>query len=140
MTPVFSQLFESVPDALLVVGRDGRIELANENAERLFGYASGQLSGLSVEELVPAGARERHRGHRERYMHQPRVRPMGGANMTLVGQRRDGQHFPVEIALSGLPFQRLGVPQQHQTVRGSSGFHRRLRVRLDRFPSPDSLA
>lgn len=100
--PVFSQLFESVPDALLVVGRDGRIELANENAERLFGYASGQLSGLSVEELVPAGVRERHRGHRERYMSQPRVRPMGGANMTLVGQRRDGQQFPVEIALSPL--------------------------------------
>ena len=102
MIPVFSQLFESVPDALLVVGRDGRIELANENAERLFGYASGQLNGLSIEELVPAGARERHRGHRERYMHQPRVRPMGGANMTLVGQRRDGQQFPVEIALSPL--------------------------------------
>ena len=99
---MFSQLFESVPDALLVVGRDGRIELANENAERLFGYAPGQLGGLSVEELVPVGVRERHRGHRERYIQQPRVRPMGGANMTLVGQRRDGQQFPVEIALSPL--------------------------------------
>jgi GAF domain-containing protein len=27
---------------------------------------------------------------------------MGGANMTLIGQRRDGQQFPVEIALSPL--------------------------------------
>ena len=38
--------YESVPDALLVVGRDGSIEFANLHAARLFGYEPGQLVGV----------------------------------------------------------------------------------------------
>jgi hypothetical protein len=48
---------------------------------------------------MPTEAHEAHRGHRSRYMDAPRVRPMG-AGQELVGQRRDGTQFPVEIALS----------------------------------------
>ncbi|KXU98390.1 hypothetical protein AB839_03110 [Stenotrophomonas sp. DDT-1] len=102
MALVFPQLFESVPDALVVVDETGRIALANQQAERLFGYPVGALSGLTIEHLIPEDARARHRSHRSRYMQSPRVRPMGGAGMALVGQRRDGAQFPVEIALSPL--------------------------------------
>ena len=97
---MFPQLFDSVPDALIIVDEQGRIVMANQNAERLFGYPAQGLSGLTVEDLVPEGARDRHRAHRADYMQHSRVRPMGSANMTLIGQRRDGQQFPVEIALS----------------------------------------
>src|SRR5687768_15064984 len=99
---MFPQLFESVPDALIIVGQDGSILSANGNATRLFGYPDGGLAGLTVEDLVPEDVRERHRGYRQGYMEQPRVRPMGSGAMTLVGRRRDGQRFPVEIALSPL--------------------------------------
>jgi PAS domain S-box-containing protein len=93
-------LFESIPDALLIVDGTGTIVRANGNAHALFGYAPGALKDLPVESLVPTDARERHRKHRAGYMANPRVRPMGMANMTLSGQRFDGQQFPVEIALS----------------------------------------
>lgn len=93
---------EAVPDALVVVDEHGRIAAANRQAEQLFGYAPGELSGLPVESLMPEGARERHHAHRNGYMAASRVRPMGGSGMALVGQRRDGQQFPVEIALSPL--------------------------------------
>ena len=99
---IFPQLFESVPDALVVVGADGRIVMANRHAARLFGYDDGGLVGRPIEDLVPEHVRERHRGYRDGYMRQPRVRPMGAGGMTLVGRRRDGQEFPVEIALSPL--------------------------------------
>ncbi|WP_246373190.1 PAS domain S-box protein [Marilutibacter spongiae] len=99
---ILPQVLESVPDALVIVDRAGCIVLANQNAERLFGYPAGGLTGLSVEDLVPVDARDRHRAHRDDYMRHPRVRPMGSGGMTLVGQRRDGQQFPVEIALSPL--------------------------------------
>lgn len=102
MARVFPQLFESVPDALIVVDESGRIVLANQQAERLFSYSSGSLTGLAIEDLIPEDARARHRSHRSRYMQSPRIRPMGGAGMALVGQRRDGAQFPVEIALSPL--------------------------------------
>ncbi len=95
-------LFDLVPDALVLVDGAGRIVRANANAERLFGYPPQGLDALEIEQLIPAGMRERHRGHRAAYMREPRVRPMGGANMNLVGQRRDGRQFPVEIALSPL--------------------------------------
>ena len=50
----------SIPDAVLVVGRDGSIVSANEHAERLFGFERGKLVGLSIEALVPERYRQRH--------------------------------------------------------------------------------
>lgn len=97
---MFPQLFDSVPDALIVVDSGGRIVIANPQAERLFGYPSHGMEGLRVETLMPQGVRERHRGHRAKYMDNPRIRPMGDTGQALTGQRRDGQQFPVEIALS----------------------------------------
>lgn len=96
----FAALFEAVPDALVLVDGSGRITRVNSHAERLFGYPPGTLTGLQIEVLIPETARERHRAHRANYMANPRVRPMGDSDQALVGQRRDGHQFPVEIALS----------------------------------------
>ncbi|QCW24934.1 PAS domain S-box protein [Lysobacter enzymogenes] len=96
----FADLFEAVPDALLLVDGEGRIVQANAQAERLFGYAPGALLRLPVEALIPAAARERHRRYREHYMAKPHVRPMGVTGQSLIGLRPDGTQFPVEIALS----------------------------------------
>jgi PAS domain S-box-containing protein len=96
------QLLETVPDAMIVVDDKGVITLANQQAEQLFGYPSQGLAGISVEDLMPSDSRDRHRAHRAGYVAAPRIRSMGGAGMTLVGQRRDGAQFPVEIALSPL--------------------------------------
>ena len=99
---MFPQLFETVPDALIVVDDKGLITLANHQAEQLFGYPEQGMVGVRVEQLMPEAARERHRAHRASYVAAPRIRPMGGAGMALVGQRKDGAQFPVEIALSPL--------------------------------------
>ncbi len=99
---MFPQLFEMVPDALIVVDDRGMIVLANHQAERLFGYPDGALTNVELELLMPKSARERHRMHRDNYMENPRTRPMGDSNMALTGQRLDGQQFPIEIALSPL--------------------------------------
>jgi len=99
---MFPQLFETVPDALIVVDGTGRITLANQQAERLFGYRRQELTGQQIEQLMPEGVRERHHAHRAGYMASSRIRPMGGSGMALIGQRKDGEQFPVEIALSPL--------------------------------------
>ena len=96
---LFRALFETAPDAMIVTDARGVIVLANAHAERMFGYGSGMLSGLQVEALLPAAARQAHVAHRTHYMAHPRVRPMGAGN-ELVGVRADGQSFPVEIGLS----------------------------------------
>ncbi len=94
-------LFGAHPDALLLVGADGRIANANPAAERLLGYAKDELHGLEVDALVPSAVRARHAGLRQSYAAAPRARPMG-VQMELAARRKDGSEVMVEIALSPL--------------------------------------
>lgn len=98
---LFRGLLESAPDAIVIVDERGRIEILNGQAERLFGYERSELIGRPVETLVPADRREAHAGHRRRYTADARTRPMG-IGMDLLGERKDGVRFPVEISLSPL--------------------------------------
>ena len=44
-----SDFLEAAPDAMVVVGPDGRIRLVNGQAERVFGYNRRELVGELVE-------------------------------------------------------------------------------------------
>lgn len=95
----FGDLLESMPDGILMVDKAGRIVHSNSQAERLFGYQSGELRGCPIEQLLPARFRGMHADHRSGYFEQPRTRTMG-MGLELYGLRKDGKEFPVEISLS----------------------------------------
>ena len=67
----------------------------------MFGYGHAELTGSSIERLVPSDLQAAHRGHRAGYARAPAARPMG-AGALLAGLRKDGTTFPVEISLSPL--------------------------------------
>jgi len=92
-------LLPSSRDAIVVVGRDGRITLANSQAERLFGYTRKELIGMAVETLVPERFRDFHGAHRDSFFAGPGARPMH-TGVVVYGRRRGGSEFPAEIALS----------------------------------------
>jgi PAS domain S-box-containing protein len=97
----FRDLLESTPDGIVMANPTGHIVIANSQAERLFGYESGELRGKSVDTLLPERYRQAHVGHRSNYFLQPRKRAMG-SGLDLAGLRKDATEFPIEISLSPL--------------------------------------
>ncbi|WP_127090634.1 PAS domain-containing sensor histidine kinase [Aquabacter cavernae] len=97
----FRDLFELMPDAIVVLNATGRIVLVNTQAEELFGYPRGALLGEPVERLLPERLRTAHFAHRSDFSRHPRVRAMG-IGLDLHGLRADGVEIPVDVSLSPL--------------------------------------
>jgi PAS domain S-box-containing protein len=95
----FMGLLESAPDAMVIAGSDGRIQMVNAQTEWIFGYKRDEIIGKEVEILIPERFHNKHTGHRNGYVEHPKVREMG-VGMELFGKRKDGSEFPVEISLS----------------------------------------
>jgi len=92
-------LFKYATEGIIISDRAGTIVKANPSAERLFGYAEGELIGLVIENLVPTRFHKRHVHDRTAFNEQPHSRSMG-KNMDLFARRKDESEFPVEISLS----------------------------------------
>ena len=95
----FRQVVELAPNAMVMIGREGLIEMVNAQAERVFGYERADLLGKHVEMLVPERFRGNHPGLRNSFFSGPVSRPMG-AGRDLYALKRDGSEFPVEIGLN----------------------------------------
>jgi len=79
----------------------GEMVLINSQAMKMFGYDREELLGQPVEMLLPERFRGKHAGHRAKYQASPHVRPMGDG-LKLLGLRKNGEEFPVEVSLSQL--------------------------------------
>ena len=94
-------ILETAADGIMTIDERGMIDSANPAAERIFGYEAGELIGLNVRMLMP----EPDHGGRES---QPAVLfhdGMGGligVDREVVGKRKDGSLFPMEISVSEL--------------------------------------
>ncbi|NJD89291.1 MAG: PAS domain S-box protein [Betaproteobacteria bacterium] len=93
---------DRLPLAMILSGTDGRIALANEQANAMFGWPRGSLVGEPLDSLIPERFRGAHPAYRAGFFAEPRARMMG-AGRDLFARRRDGTEFPVEIGLSPVP-------------------------------------
>lgn len=97
----FVKILEAIPDATVIINKEGDIIFINSQTVNLFGFERKELVGQKVEILIPEPYRKRHPEHRIHYFQSPKIRPMG-IGMELFGQRKNGEVFPVEISLSPL--------------------------------------
>jgi PAS domain S-box-containing protein len=98
---MFRGLLDHAPDAILIVNEKGRIEFANKQAARVFGYTGEEMIKMHVEDLVPVHLREAHVQYRLEYNSRPETRPMGNHLGTLA-LRKDVSQFHMATALSGM--------------------------------------
>ncbi len=92
-------LLETAAQGIVSVDAQGVIVTANHAFEAMFGWASGDLIGQPIERLLPSVFRDAHARHRTNYFAAPHARLMGGG-LHLVGERRDGSTFPIEVSLN----------------------------------------
>jgi PAS domain S-box-containing protein len=102
------QVVEWAPTGMILVARDGAINLLNSQAERLFGYRRDELIGRPIEVLLPHRYRADHPSQRQKYFSEPTARAMGSGR-DLMGLRKNGTEFPVEVGLNPLPGKEGGL-------------------------------
>jgi two-component system sensor kinase FixL len=91
-------ILDTIPDAMIVIDVGGRIQSFSAAAERLFGYQAIDVIGKNIKMMMPSPYREAHDGYLERYLRTNEARIIGIGRI-VVGQRRDGSTFPMELAV-----------------------------------------
>ena len=91
-------ILDTVPDAMVIIDETGHILSFSKAAERLFGFAEGELIGENVSTLMPSPDRERHDGYLQRYLKTGEKRIIGIGRL-VTARRRDGTTFPMELSV-----------------------------------------
>jgi PAS domain S-box-containing protein len=110
-------ILDSAADAIISVDGAGLIEAVNPAVEQIFGYKPGELLGRNVRILVPTSLREKHDGHLE-HLRAISDSETFGVRREVLGQRKDGSEFPVELSVSNASLP--GRPQFTAIVRDIS--------------------
>jgi len=94
---------DTAVDAIVTIDDHAHIERFNPAAERLFGYAEAEVAGKNVSMLMPSPYREMHDGYLHRYMTTGEKKIIG-IGREVIGLRRDGTVFPMELAVAEMRF------------------------------------
>lgn len=94
-------ILDTVPDALIVIDDHGYIQSFSAAAVRLFGYAASEVIDRNVSMLMPSPYREEHDSYMARYLTTGERRIIGTGRV-VVGLRKDGTTFPMELAVGAV--------------------------------------
>lgn len=91
-------ILDTVPDAVVVIDRQGLMTSFSPAAERMFGWKEEEVLGKNVSLLMPEPYKAQHDGYLDRYAHTGERRIIGSGRI-VVGSRKDGSTFPMELAV-----------------------------------------
>ena len=91
-------ILDSVPDAMVIIDYHGVMSSFSVAAERLFGWTEAEVLGSNVSMLMPQPYRGDHDGYLHRYLSTGERRIIGIGRI-VVGQRKDGSTFPMELSV-----------------------------------------
>ena len=90
-------------DAIISIDENQRITLFNEGAEKAFGYSKAEVTGASLDILIPERLRAIHRDHVAAFIAgDESTRRVGQRGPAIIGLRKNGEEFPADAAISKL--------------------------------------
>lgn len=95
---LLQSILATIPDGMVVIDESGIIQSFSATAERMFGYEASEVLGRNVSVLMPSPYREQHDSYLARYR-ATGERRIVGIGRVVVGQRKDGSTFPIELAV-----------------------------------------
>ncbi len=92
-------IVETIVDGVITIDQHGLIDTVNPATERIFGYNSEELIGKNVSMLMPNPYRREHDSYVNNYLVSGNKKIIG-IGREVSGQRKDGEIFPLELAIS----------------------------------------
>jgi two-component system sensor kinase FixL len=93
-----TSILDTIPDAMIVIDERGIMQSFSTAAQRLFGYEAAEVIGRNIKMTMPSPYRENHDGYLARYLSTGERRIIG-IGRVVVGERKDGSTFPMELAV-----------------------------------------
>lgn len=91
---------DNLVDAMLMIDQKGTILWCNPSAEHMFGHAAQEMLGRNVKMLMPEPYQSEHDGYLSRYVDGGQPRILGVGQRQLLGLRKNGQTFPIDLGIS----------------------------------------
>lgn len=90
----------AMPDAVVYSDAEGRIQYWNGGAERLFGHASAQAIGQTLDLIIPESLRKRHWDGFDKTMRTGETRYGAGDLLAVPAIRKDGSRLSIEFTIT----------------------------------------
>ncbi|MBI4384496.1 MAG: PAS domain S-box protein [Nitrospinae bacterium] len=94
-----ASIMNNVAEGIVTIDERGIVESVNPAMERIFGYQAEELLGKSVNLLMPEPYKSEHDGYIRNYLKTGQAKVLG-LGRELVGLRKDGTVFPIDLAVS----------------------------------------
>jgi PAS domain S-box-containing protein len=98
-TAQFHAILDAAVDAIITIDENGIVESMNRAAEQIFGYQAHELVGQNIKILMPPPFCDEHDQYIRNYQ-TTGVRKIIGIGREVVGKRKNGTKFPMELAVS----------------------------------------
>lgn len=91
-------ILDAVPSAMIVIDEHGIMRSFSATAVELFGWSVAEVLGRNISMLMPSPYRDEHDDYLQRYR-TTGERLVIGIGRIVVGKRKDGSTFPMELAI-----------------------------------------